>query len=345
MMSVVYANAMSFRNVCATMRKTSSTTRNKRYFCAKIKHVRVFNNVENTGIVKPVVTIGSFDGVHLGHRQVIRQLAEYAQKTGGTSVVITLWPHPASVLNPDKKLSLLSTLDEKRQLLESTGIDCLIVLPFTKSFSQTAYSDFVSNYLVKGLCIDTLLVGYDNKIGKNGLGHFAEMEQLAHKLNFNIQKLNILSSNTEPISSTTIRSLLSKGKVREAADLLGRNYNIKGKVVHGNHIGTSLGFPTANLEPEACKVVPENGVYAISATVEGRKHLGMLNIGVRPTINAEKKVTIETHLFEYSGNLYGTSLNVEFLQKIREEQHFESLNNLQRQLEADKLLIKGLFDK
>lgn len=291
------------------------------------------------------MTIGSFDGVHLGHRQVIMQLTDYAKKTGGTSVVITLWPHPASVLNPDKEFPLLSTLDEKKQLLESAGIDCLIVLPFTKSFSQIPYPDFVSDYLVKGLNIDTLMVGYDNKVGKNGLGHFAEMERLAQKLNFNIHQLNVLSNNAEPISSTAIRGLLSDGKVSEAAKLLGRNYNLAGKVVHGNHIGTSLGFPTANLEPDPCKFIPGNGVYAIIANIEGQRCYGMLNIGVRPTIDTEQKKTIEAHLFEYSGNLYGKNLNIEFVQKIRDEQHFASLENLRKQLEADSLLIKELLCK
>ena len=306
--------------------------------------MRIFESLSNLNIDKPIVTIGSFDGVHLGHRQVISQLTSHARSVGGSSVVITFWPHPAAVLNPDKHFPVLSTIDEKKLLMAETGIDCLIVLPFTKEFSRIAYADFVSDYLVGQLGIDTLLVGYDNKLGRDGLGRFHEVEALSRQYGFQVKRLEALASDEQPISSTMIRGLLSEGKVSEAAKLLGRDYSLTGRVVGGNHIGTSLGFPTANLEPDEFKFVPCNGVYAIRATIDGRHFLGMLNIGNRPTVNhGEEKPTIEANLFGFEGDIYGTNLTISFLEKIRNEQKFNSTDELRAQLEKDCQLIAGRF--
>lgn len=306
--------------------------------------MQVLSTLENIRIEKPIVTVGSFDGVHLGHRQVIRQLIECAKSRGGSSVVVTFWPHPSMVLNPNHQFPLLSTLEEKKSLLAETGIDYLVILPFTKNFSQIEYADFVSDYLVHGLKMDTLLIGYDNKMGKDGLGHFAEMKQLSQKYNFNIQQLSVLSSDTKPISSTSIRQLLSEGKVEEAASSLGRNYSLAGEVVRGNHIGTSIGFPTANINPDACKFIPGNGAYAITASILGHKYLGMLNIGVRPTIKDKSgNLTIEANLFEFSGDIYGQTVVISFLEKIRDERQFGSVDELREQLQADRRHIAGKY--
>ena len=248
------------------------------------------------------------------------------------------------VINPSHQFPLLSTLEEKKSLLAGTGIDYLVIMPFTKDFSQIEYADFVSDYLVRGLQLDTLLIGYDNKMGKDGLGHFAEMKQLSQKYNFNIQQLSVLSSDTKPISSTSIRHLLSEGKVEEAAVSLGRNYSLAGEVVRGNHIGTSLGFPTANIKPDACKFVPGNGAYAITANIMGRTYLGMLNIGVRPTIKDKSgNLTIEAHLFGFSGDIYGQTAEVSFLEKIRDERQFGSVDELREQLQTDSRYIAGKY--
>lgn len=301
------------------------------------------NSIENLNISKPVVTIGSFDGVHRGHREVLRQLTGYAQQTGGSSVVITFWPHPAAVLNPEKRPALLSTIDEKRQLLAGTGIDWLITLPFTKDFAQMEYDEFVADCLVNKLHISTLLVGYDNKVGRNGRGRFAEVEALAKRLGFEVRQLEMLAANTQPISSTAIRNLLSEGRVIEANQLLGRPYSLSGKVVNGNHIGTTLGFPTANIQPDECKFVPGNGSYAIRANIGGTEYAGMLNIGNRPTIGDTEKPTIEAHLFNFSGNLYDSTIEVFFVDKIRNERQFANLDELRAQLETDCQTVKGWF--
>lgn len=304
--------------------------------------MQISNSIGNLNIDKPIATIGSFDGVHLGHREVLRQLTDYARRAGGSSVVITFWPHPSVVLNPDNHPALLSTIDEKTSLLESAGIDWLITLPFTRQFSQLEYGDFVREYLVGALHIDTLLVGYDNKVGHGGHGHFSEVEALARQLGFKVSQLSMLSAGTAPISSTAIRNLLSEGKVAEAGQLLGRHYSLTGKVVSGNHIGTTLGFPTANLEPDPCKFVPGNGAYAIRANVGGTEYAGMLNIGNRPTIGGNLR-TIEAHLFDFSGNIYGQTISVGFVEKIRNERQFANLDELRAQLEADCLLVRKLF--
>lgn len=305
--------------------------------------MQICNKLDNLNIDKPIVTIGSFDGVHLGHCQVIKQLTNYAQMVGGTSVIITFWPHPAMVLRPEKQISLLSTIAEKQQLLQQTHVDYLIVLPFTKEFSEIEYGDFVANYLVNSLHVDTLLLGYDNKVGHGGNGNFIELEQLAKKHGFNLKQLSALSDNSTPISSTKIRQLLSEGNVEKAASILGRNYSLSGKVVSGNRIGTKIGFPTANICPEKYKFIPKNGVYAVGVMVDNEQFYGMLNIGYRPTIDANNSSpTIEVNIFNFSRDIYGCEITITFLNKIRNEQQFASLAALQLQLKTDAEQIKQL---
>ncbi|MBO4603637.1 MAG: bifunctional riboflavin kinase/FAD synthetase [Salinivirgaceae bacterium] len=301
--------------------------------------MEIFNSLENITIDRPVVTIGSFDGVHIGHRQVVENLKAEARLRGGKSVVFTFWPHPAVVLGTDH-FHLLSTLDEKIELFKQTGIDYLIVAPFSKAFSQIEYCDFVRDILVGKLHIDTLLLGYDNKIGHNGRGRFDEVGKLAADYGFNIKRMSVIAENDAPVSSTKIRELLSQGEVSRAAGLLGRQYSLAGKVVNGNHIGSTIGFPTANIKPDECKFVPGNGVYAASVQITDKQYFGMLNIGSRPTIDAaNKERSIEVHLFNFARNLYGQNLTVNFIEKIRNEQKFNSIEELKNQLQADSRLI------
>ena len=319
--------------------KTDFSNVEKYIFAAKFTQVEIFNSLENITIERPVVTIGSFDGVHIGHRQVVENLKAEARLRGGKSVVFTFWPHPAVVLGTEQ-FRLLSTLDEKIELFRQTGIDYLIVAPFSKAFSQIEYRDFVRDILVGKLHIDTLLLGYDNKIGHKGRGRFDEIGQLAADYGFNIKKMSVIAEGDNPVSSTKIRELLSQGEVSKAAGLLDRQYSLTGKVVKGNHIGSTIGFPTANLQPDECKFVPGNGVYAVSAQVADKQYFGMLNIGSRPTIDAaNKERSIEVNLFNFAGNLYGQSLTLNFIEKIRNEQKFSSIEELKNQLQADSRLI------
>lgn len=308
--------------------------------------MEIFYSLENITIERPVVTIGSFDGLHLGHLQVINNLKDVAAKRNGKSTVFTFWPHPAAVLNSESNLHLLATLDEKIELFRHANIDYLIVMPFSKDFSQITYRDFVRDILVGKLNIDTLLLGYDNRIGNGGKGGFSEVEMLSAELGFNIQKMNVMSVDSTPISSTKIRDMLTLGDVRGAASLLGRQYSLTGKVVNGNHIGCKIGFPTANLQPDACKFVPGNGVYAISAEISDKQYYGMLNIGSRPTIEAANKdISIEAHLFDFDGNLYGQNLTVNFIDKIRNEQKFNGIEELKSQLQTDSRMIMEMIGK
>lgn len=319
--------------------KTDFSNVEKYIFAAKFTQVEIFNSLENITIERPVLTIGSFDGVHIGHRQVVENLKDEARLRGGKSVVFTFWPHPAVVLGTEQ-IRLLSTLDEKIELFRQTSIDYLIVAPFSKAFSQIEYRDFVRDILVGKLHIDTLLLGYDNKIGHKGRGRFDEIGQLAADYGFNIKKMSVIAEGNNPVSSTKIRELLSQGEVSKAAGLLGRQYSLTGKVVRGNHIGSTIGFPTANLQPDECKFVPGNGVYAVSAQVADKQYFGMLNIGSRPTIDAaNKERSIEVNLFNFAGNLYGQNLTLNFIEKIRNEQKFSSIEELKNQLQADSRLI------
>jgi len=304
--------------------------------------VKIFRSLDNIDIEKPILTIGSFDGVHLGHRQVIDKLKQEAARLHGQSTVFTFWPHPSLVLHPEQKLQLLSTLDEKVLLLEQTGIDNLILLPFSTELSQMEYTDFVKLILVGKLHIATLLLGYDNKMGRGGKGQYREIELLAKEFGFSILKMNAVSAENKPISSTKIRELLSVGNVSAVTNWLGRPYSLTGKVVKGNQIGTKIGFPTANLQPDACKFVPCNGVYAITTQIADNEYYGMLNIGVRPTLkNGSSDVSIEAHIFGFEGDLYGENLTVQFIGRIRSERQFVSIDELKSQLQTDSILVKS----
>ncbi len=298
--------------------------------------VQIISSARGFENEKVVATIGSFDGVHRGHRMVVESLKNAAAQCGGKSAVITLSPHPAVVLHPDRQVFLLSTLEEKSELLAATGIDYMVVLPFTKQLAQTTYSDFVREYLVNKLHISKLLVGYDNKMGHNGEGRFTEIEQFAVRIGLEVEQLSLLPGSDIPVSSTAIRGKLAEGDVIAAADMLGYQYGLTGKVVHGNNIGTTIGYPTANLQPDANKFIPRRGVYIISAIVGGHSYPGMLNIGMRPTIaGAAGSQTIEAHLFGYSGNLYGTNLTIKFVDRLRDERQFSSIDELKKQLRTD----------
>jgi riboflavin kinase / FMN adenylyltransferase len=300
--------------------------------------VFVYNSLEDIKIEKPIVTIGSFDGVHIGHRKVINGLIDLAKKSDGKSVVITFWPHPSKVLYPTDEPTLLSTSEERIELLKYAGIDYLIVLPFTIEFSQLSYQDFIVGQLVNKLGIDTLLLGYDNKLGRDGAGHFNEIESLSQKYKFKIRLLDALTIEDIQVSSTRIRELLGKGDIASANNLLGYCYGMKGLVEVGQRLGSKLGFPTANIVPDPNKYIPGIGVYAIQGYWQGKVYKGMMNIGYRPTVTQNaQKVILEAHLFEFGEDIYGKELHVKFAQKIRDELAFPSIEVLKKQLVIDKI--------
>jgi len=301
--------------------------------------VKLYNDLSRLKAVRPVVTIGTFDGVHLGHRKILGRLTEIVRETGGESLLFTFFPHPRQVLSPEEhNLRLITTLEEKRALLEQAGIDHLVVYPFTREFAAMTYREFVRDILVGQIGTSSLVVGYDHKFGRNREGDFEYLNECALHYGFRIEKLDPLLINEAHVSSTRIRQALEAGDIVTANRYLGYAYELHGRVIEGEKVGRKLGFPTANIEAaEVLKLIPGYGVYAVRIRVAGQHWEGMLNIGTRPTFNqnADNR-SIEVHLFGFEGSLYGEKITLVFIDKIREEQKFSSIDALVEQLHRDR---------
>jgi riboflavin kinase / FMN adenylyltransferase len=302
--------------------------------------VKIHHDIISFKARKPVVTIGTFDGVHLGHQKVIARLREIAGSHGGESVIFTFYPHPRLITAPEEiSLRLLTTLEEKKKLFEQSGIDHLIIFPFTKEFSQLTYSEFVEQILVEKMQTHCLVVGYDHRFGKNREGGFEYLQNCADKFGFEIEKLEVLLVDEAHVSSTHVREALEKGDVALANKFLGYRFTLHGKVVEGQRVGRKLGFPTANIEAsDPHKLIPGYGVYAVEVLLSGKKYGGMLNIGSRPTFNknADNR-SIEVHIFDFSGDIYNKEITLVFAGKIRNEQKFSGVEALTEQLKKDKI--------
>jgi riboflavin kinase/FMN adenylyltransferase len=284
-----------------------------------------------------IVTSGTFDGVHLGHQKILRRLQELAKRKQGETVLLTYWPHPRLILKPeDKSLRLLTTLSEKVKLLEDMGVDHLIILPFTKELSQMSSEDFIRDILVEKIQTKTLVIGYDHKFGKNREGSFDYLQSHSHLFGFEVEEISRQDVDDSGVSSTKIRTALAQGDISTANKYLGRSYQLSGQVVKGQQIGRSIGFPTANIQvSDDYKLLPRDGAYAIFAEVDAVRYKAILNIGDRPTVDGQKK-TIEVHLIEFEGDLYGQELCIHFQMFLREEKKFESLEALKNQLVIDR---------
>lgn len=293
----------------------------------------------------PVVTSGTFDGVHLGHKKIIKKLQQLATALDGETVIITFWPHPKYVLNPSNPLKLLTTFQEKSEILESLGIDHLIRIPFTREFSQMSSGSFVEDILVKKIGTRQLVIGYDHRFGKNREGSFEYLQANAPKYGFEVKEISRKDVDSLAVSSTKIREAMVNHKIHLANKLLGRFYQLSGVVVKGQQLGRKIGFPTANLEiAETYKLIPSNGAYAVLVGIDGRKHAGMMNIGVRPTIGLAEK-TIEVNIFDLDQDLYGRQLNVEVVKQLRPETKFNDLQELSDQLYQDRNQARGILLK
>jgi len=302
--------------------------------------VKTHNDLSNFNATNPVVTIGTFDGVHLGHRAIIDRLKEYAKIYGGETVIFTFYPHPRIITSPNEtNLRLLTTLEEKKQLFADLGIDHLVVFPFTKEFSELTYSEFVKQILVDKIKTHCLVVGYDHKFGKNREGGFEYLQQCVEKFNFKIEKLEPLLLNDIHINSTRIRQALQEGNIQTANHYLGYSFTLHGKVVEGRRVGRKIGFPTANIETsDVNKLIPKHGVYAVNIKVDDKKFNGMLNIGTCPTFNqnADNR-SIEVNIFDFEGSIYNKEITLFFVGKIRDEQKFNDTDTLIEQLKKDKI--------
>ncbi|MDW3208888.1 MAG: bifunctional riboflavin kinase/FAD synthetase [Reichenbachiella sp.] len=289
-------------------------------------------------IQNAIVTSGTFDGVHFGHQKILKKIVKTAKELNGKSVVLTFWPHPRFVLFPEEKtLKLLSTFEEKAQLLEEVGIDYLVKVEFTKAFSQLSSESFIQNMLVEKLKTKKLIIGYDHRFGKNRSGSFEYLKENSDRFGFEVEEIPRQDIDDVGVSSTKIRQALFHGEVDLAAEFLGRLYSIQGTVVEGKQIGSKLGFPTANIQvAEDFKLIPKDGAYAVRARVNNQWHKGMLNVGIRPTVGGLHRV-IETHLFDFDEQIYNEPIQIEFVKNLRDEKKFDSLEELKIQLQKDKI--------
>lgn len=292
----------------------------------------------------PVVTSGTFDGVHVGHQKILQRVKERARQSDGQSVVITYWPHPRLVLFPeDNDLKLLSTIEERIEQLRSFGIDYLLIIPFTKAFSRLTSRAFISDVLVKALHTKVLVIGYDHRFGKNREGSFEHLKARSAQYGFEVEEIPQQDVDDIGVSSTKIRRAIESGDIPTANRYLGHTYNLTSTVVEGDKLGRTIGFPTANLAlPAPHKLIPANGVYAVWVKHDGLRLPGMMNIGTRPTVDGSH-LTLEVHLLHFEGNLYGHTLTVEFVEQLRQEQKFDGLEALKAQLAIDKEATEKLL--
>ncbi|EMR02518.1 bifunctional riboflavin kinase/FAD synthetase [Cesiribacter andamanensis] len=300
--------------------------------------MKIYDGLQDfTRLPHAVVTSGTFDGVHIGHQKILKQLVDAARQSGGESVLITFWPHPRLVLHADSRdLKLLSTFEEKAELLASFGVEHLVKIPFTEAFSRLSSSEFIQQVLVEGIGTKKLVIGYDHRFGRNREGSFEYLMANKARWGFEVVEISRQDVDHVGVSSTRIRKALSEGKVEEAAQFLGRPYSFAGLVVEGDKIGRNLGFPTANVEiPEHYKLIPSDGVYAVRVHHTNSLLPGMLNIGMRPTVGGQSH-RLEVHIFGLEEDLYGQQLRLDLVQQIREELKFDSLDELRQQLALDK---------
>ena len=304
-----------------------------------------FNNINEFNCKKStIITIGTFDGVHLGHQKILKKLNIEAENNGLESSVLTFFPHPRTVLNPNFSLKLINTIEERISLFKKSKIDNLIVHPFTKEFSELDSEDYVKNILVDQLKAKIVLIGYDHKFGKNRTADINNLKEYGIKYNFEVIEIKAEEINDIAISSTKIRNSIEEGDIQLSNSYLGYEFSFFGKVVRGNSIGKTLGFPTANIKIGSdLKLIPKNGVYLISTIINKKIIFGMMNIGIKPTTNENAK-SIEVNLFDFNQDLYDKNITIYIKQFLREEIKFDSLNELKLQIEKDKITCNSIIN-
>ena len=301
-----------------------------------IQHLPHFNN--------PVLTTGTFDGVHKGHRAILREVVNHASQVSGESVLLTFEPHPRKLLFPDQPLGIITPLSEKMQLITATGIQHIVVVPFTKEFASLSAQEYIRNFMVDIFHPHSIVIGYDHRFGHDRKGDIKLLEYYADEYQYELIEIPAQLIEDAAVSSTKIRHAITDGHMEEASHMLGRDYALKGTVVHGNKLGRKLGYPTANLRPlDPDQIIPALGIYAIRATHNGISYNGMLSIGYNPTVTDKKERRIEANLFHFDQEIYGQTLEVQFIKKLRDEQKFDSLEALKAQLHLDKEAVSLLI--
>jgi riboflavin kinase / FMN adenylyltransferase len=308
--------------------------------------MKIFDDVNNIPPFKnAVLTIGTFDGVHKGHQKIIAQLIDEAKKIDGETVIITFYPHPRQVIKPDSKIEFLNDIKEKAALLEAAGVDNLVVINFNDSFASLTAEEYINEFLIKTFHPKKIVIGYDHRFGKGRTGDYTLLEQAGAKNGFEVIELSAQLLDQITISSTKIRNALYEGDISLTNNLLGYIFSFSGKVVEGNKLGRTIGFPTANivLDNEE-KLIPLNGVYAVQVIVNQLVYNGMMNIGFRPTVDGKKR-TIEVNIFDFDKDIYGETIVVKLLHYIRSEVKFNGVDALKEQLNKDRIAIKEVLKK
>jgi riboflavin kinase/FMN adenylyltransferase len=310
--------------------------------------VKTYQGLESFEIRNAVATVGIFDGVHRGHDAIIDRVKEMAREIHGESVVISFWPHPRLFLTPEgSTLTFLSTIREKKDLLEAKGIDHFIIIPFTREFSNYSSEKFIKDVILDKLNAKHLIVGFNHQFGKDREGDFQTLRSLAKDLKITVEQVEAKVVNEEQVSSTIIRKALNNGEINRANKLLGYHYSLNGTIIGGKKIGRSIGYPTANILPrERYKLIPKDGVYAVKVYLEKSEYSGMLNIGLRPTVNhGDFGKSIEVHIFNFEHQIYGKEVQVRFIDRIRDEKKFSTIDKLVDQLKKDEIAAKRILKK
>ncbi len=309
--------------------------------------MKVFYNIEDyIKVPNAVVTIGTFDGVHRGHQEILRNMVNRAKALGGESVVVTFYPHPRQVLSHDSGIRFISTQEEKIRHLEALGIDNLIIINFTKEFAAIPSEDFIKDYLVKNIHPAVLIIGYDHHFGKGRTGDFGMLYELGSQYHFKVEKIQEQDVDNEAVSSTKIRHFLENGDIKHANMLLGYEFSYTGKVVHGQQVGHKMGYPTANIEvAEEFQLIEKQGVYATFAEIDGKSYPAMTYIGKRPTMHDNRPQSIETYIISFDGDLYDKEIKIRFVDFVRDDKKFDNFEALKRQISIDEQQIINILNK
>lgn len=305
-------------------------------------HVLSLTSDKLKGFERPVLTVGTFDGVHLAHIAILEKVVERARSEAGTSLVVTFEPHPQALLHPQTAPPLLTTEGEKIEMFSALGLDVLVVLPFTKQLAQMEAREFAKKILHEKLKAWRVIIGHDHTFGRDRQGRLETLEEMGCCLGFKVEAVEPILCRGVPISSTRIRSKLLAGQVREAAEMLGRPYNLAGRIVPGDGRGRFLNYPTANMEVNSEKLIPANGVYAVVSDFTVPALRGLLNVGVSPTFGGTTR-RLEIHFFDFQKSLYGQELNIKLIEKIRDEERFEDGARLSEQIRKDEEVARRLL--
>ncbi len=307
--------------------------------------MKIYNSIEEfIPKFKVALTLGTFDGVHIGHQSIIEKLNEVAEKIDGESVLMTFYPHPRHVLHPNnQKLKLLSTIEERSEMLKEYGLKHFIIQEFTKKFSKLKSENFVKEILVDKLCVKKLIIGYDHHFGRNREGNYEKLLRLSNLYSYEVEKIDPLNYMGSSVSSTKIRKKIHENKFKEVRKLLGKYFSFSGKIIEGKKMGKKIGYPTANIIVENVnKLMPNDGVYAVYIKVNSKDYMGMMNIGYNPTFNSSKK-SVEVHILDFNEDIYGIDVKVSIVEKIRKEKKFLSVEDLKKNLDIDKKKVRQLL--